>query len=106
MKIGLIISQKQPETVWNAFRFGNFALGRKHVVKIFLLGEGVECEEITDQKFNVRAELNKFIEGGGEVFACGSCLKSRRKGETAACPLSTMADLLKIVEEADRVVTF
>jgi len=51
MKIGIIIYSNDPETVWNAFRFGNFALKENDEVKIFLLANEVECESITTDKF-------------------------------------------------------
>jgi uncharacterized protein involved in oxidation of intracellular sulfur len=106
MKLGIIISQIDPETVWNAFRFGNFSLGKQHAVKVFLIGKGVECESIDDIKFNVKQEVSKFLEKGGEIFACGTCMKSRNMEETAACPISSMQDLMDIVEESDKVVSF
>jgi hypothetical protein len=46
MKIGMIISQTDPETVWNALRFSNTAILEGHEIKIFLLGAGVEIEKI------------------------------------------------------------
>ena len=106
MKIGIIISQTDCETVWNAFRFGNFSLSKQHNVKIFLIGKGVECEEIDDKNFNVREQTEKFLSGGGTIFACGACLKSRHKEGTPVCPLSTMQDLMNIVEESDKIISF
>ena len=106
MKTGIIISQTDPETVWNAFRFGNFSLNKRHEVKIFLIGKGVECEEIDDLNFNVKEQLDKFLNGGGKIFACGTCLKSRHKEGFPVCPLSTMQDLMNIVEESDKIVSF
>jgi len=44
MKLGLVIYSNDSETVWNAFRFGNFALNQKDAVNVFLLGKGVESE--------------------------------------------------------------
>ncbi len=38
MKLGIVIGQANSETVWNAFRFANFALGQGDEVKIFLVG--------------------------------------------------------------------
>jgi hypothetical protein len=32
MKIGIVISTNDPESVWNAFRFGNVALKASHAV--------------------------------------------------------------------------
>jgi len=106
MKIGIVISQVDPETVWNAFRFANFALGKQHVVKAFFIGKGVECESIDDEKFNIKEQLEKFIGNGGTVFACGTCLQSREKEGTPVCPLSTMQDLMDLVEESDKVLSF
>ncbi|MBI4383134.1 MAG: DsrE family protein [Nitrospinae bacterium] len=106
MKIGIIVSQADPETVWNAFRFGVFSLAKKHSVKAFLIGKGVDCEDIEDERFNVKEQLAAFLREGGSLFACGTCLKSRRKEGSAVCPLSTMEELMNIVEESDKVVSF
>ncbi len=106
MKIGIIISQNDPETVWNAFRLGNFSLDKRHSVKIFLIGKGVEYEESNDKNFNIKEMAKKFLNGGGKILACGTCLKSRHKEGTAICPLSTMQDLMNIVEESDKIISF
>ena len=106
MKLGIIISQTDPETVWNAFRFGNFSLNKEHKVSVFLIGKGVECEEIKDKQFNVEEQIKKFMGYGGKIFACGTCLKSRHKEESFVCPLSTLQDLMNLVEKSDNVITF
>jgi sulfur relay (sulfurtransferase) complex TusBCD TusD component (DsrE family) len=105
MKIGLIISNTDPELVWNALRFANTAILEGHQVKIFLLGAGVELEGIRSEKFNVQEQLEKFNELSGTMLACGTCIKSRQM-QFAVCPISTMKDMLKIVEESDKVLTF
>ena len=46
MKLGIVISQTDPETVWNAFRFGNFSLNKGHNVRTFLIGKGKKFREI------------------------------------------------------------
>ena len=106
MKLGIIIYFNDPETVWNAFRFGNFALKEKDEVKIFLLGKGVECETIDTDKFKVTDQAKFFIETGGHIYACGTCLKIRQKEGSDICPLSTMKDLYELVKESDKVITF
>jgi len=105
MKLGIIISQTEPETVWNAYRLGTFALEQGDSVKTFLLGRGVESE-IEHPKFNVRAQVTKYVEAGGEIYACGSCMKSRQMDSRDTCPLSTMKDLYDIVNKSDKVLTF
>jgi len=46
VKIGIIIYSNDPETVWNAFRLGNYAIKEGDEVKAFLSGKGVESESI------------------------------------------------------------
>ena len=106
MNIGIVISQTEPETVWNAFRFANFSLGRKYKVRTFLMGKGVECVDIVSEEFPVIDEINKYIEANGEIFACGTCLVSRKREGTPICPMSSMKDLMEIVEKSDRLLTF
>lgn len=105
MKIGIILSNTDPELVWNALRFANTAILGGHQVKIFLLGAGVEIENIKSEKFDVQDQLAKFNEQSGIMLACGTCVKSRQM-QFGACPISTMKDMLKLVEESDRVLTF
>jgi uncharacterized protein involved in oxidation of intracellular sulfur len=106
MKIGIILETKEYEKAWNAFRFAVTAIKEKHEVKLFLMGEAVECEGLTHEKFNVDEQLKKFVEIGGELLACGTCLKSRQLNEFDACPISTMIDCVNVVVWADKVVTF
>lgn len=106
MKIGIVLSTNEPELAWNALRFGATSLDEGHEVRTFLLGRGVELEEIASPGFDVRGQLEKYLGKGGRVLACGTCLRMRKKGGTEACPMSTMADLLALVEESDRVLTF
>ena len=106
MNIGIVISQVDPETVWNAFRFANFSLGKQHDVSTFLIGKGVECMEIVNEEFPVIDEINKYVESKGEIFACGTCLVSRNMKGTPICPMSSMNDLMDIVEKSDRILTF
>jgi uncharacterized protein involved in oxidation of intracellular sulfur len=106
MKIGIVIYSNDPETVWNAFRFGTFALKAGDRVKVFLLAKGVECESLDTDKFQVSEQMRFFTENGGKILACGTCLKIRQSEGSEMCPLSTMKDLHQMVEESDRVVTF
>lgn len=106
MKIGIVITGVEAEKVCNAFRLGIFSLKKGHTVSAFFLGKGVECSEIEDETFNVKQALSKFVEDGGIVYACGSCLKSRGRDGAPTCPMSTMEDLMRVVEESDRVLTF
>lgn len=106
MKIGIVIGTNEAEVIWNAFRFGVTSLKANNETKVFLINKGVEIEDIKDEKYNVREQTDIFIENKGQILACGTCLKSRHKEGSNVCPISTMKDLLKLVEESDKVLTF
>ena len=106
MKIGVIISSNDAETCWNALRYANFSLGQKDEVKVFLMGKGVEDQQIGTDKFNTIEQGEKFLKAGGKIYACGTCIKSRDQEGTEMCPISTMKDMYDIVKESDKVVTF
>jgi len=106
MKIGIILETKEYEKARNAFRFGVTARRQGHEVKLFLMGEAVECEGLVHEKYNVNEQLRNFLASGGEILACGTCLKSRQLESTEACPISTMIDCVNVVVWADKMVTF
>ena len=106
MKLGLIIYSNDAETVWNAFRLGVFALQQGDTVKVFLLAKGVEAESLNTDKFKVTAQMQDFVNQGGEILACGTCLKIRQQGSSELCPLSTMQDLYELVRDCDKVLSF
>ncbi len=106
MKIGIIIETKEFEKAWNAFRFAVTAKKQGNEVKVFLMGEAVECEGLIHEKYNVDEQLKAFISIGGEILACGTCLKSRQLNGSDNCPLSTMIDCVNMVTWADKVITF
>jgi sulfur relay (sulfurtransferase) complex TusBCD TusD component (DsrE family) len=106
MKIGIVIYSSDSETVWNAFRFGNFTLKEGDEVKVFLLAKGVECESLNSDKFKVTQQMQAFVDNGGEIFACGFCLKIRHSEGSKTCPLSSMKDLYEIIKNSDKIITF
>jgi len=106
MKIGIILETSEPEKAWNAFRFAVTAKMQEHDVKLFLMGEAVECEGLVHEKYNVDEQLKLFVDAGGEILACGSCLKSRKLDSTESCPMATMLDCVDLVAWADKTVTF
>ncbi|MEK6913238.1 MAG: DsrE family protein [Nanoarchaeota archaeon] len=105
MNFGIIISTSEPETVWNAYRLANFSLKEGDKVKVFLLAKGVESET-GSEKYNVKDQISSFLKDGGEIRACGTCMKSRQMDSGDTCLLSSMEDLYHIVKESDKVLTF
>ena len=106
VKIGIVIGTNEAEVVWNAFRFGVTSLKANHETKVFLINKGVEIEDIKDEKYDAKEQTDLFIKNKGKILACGTCLESREKESSNVCPISTMKDLLKLVEESDKVLTF
>ena len=106
MKIAIIIETKEYEKAWNAFRFAIVAKEQGYEVKVFLMGEGVECVGLTHNKYNVDEKLNEFVEMGGTVLACGTCLRSRNLEGSDVCPMSNMMTCVDMVAWADKTVTF
>jgi sulfur relay (sulfurtransferase) complex TusBCD TusD component (DsrE family) len=105
MKLGIILNSNDPETAWNALRLGNTALGSGHEVSVFLMGSGVEIEEIKSEKFNVTDVLGNFAKSKGNLLACGTCLKVRQQ-ESGVCPVSTMPQLVQLIADSDKVISF
>ena len=106
MKIAIIIETKEYEKAWNAFRFAIVAKEQGNEVKVFLMGEGVECVGLVHDKYNVDEKLNDFVDMGGIVLACGTCLLSRNLEGSDVCPMSNMMTCVDMVMWADKTVTF
>jgi len=106
MKLGMILYSNDPETAFWAFRTGIFALKKGDTVDMFLLGKGVECEDIDTDNFVVTDQIREYLDLGGKTYSCTSCMKIRAQESSEVCPLSTMDDLYAIIEGSDRVLTF
>jgi len=105
MRLGMIITQTDPETVFNALRLALYSLEQGDEVRIFLSGKGVEIDQIEDPKFDVKGQAQKVLEAGGQFLACGACPKLRDSEGSEVCPLSTLRDQYEIVRDSDRLVT-
>lgn len=106
MKLGIILSHTEPETVFNALRLANYSLNEGDSVRIFLMGKGVEIDRIDDPKFNVKEQAQAVLNAGGQFLACGTCLKLREEEGSEICPLSTLKDMYEVVKESDKLLTF
>ena len=106
MKLGIVVCSNDPETVWNAFRFGNFTLAMGDGVGVFLIGKGVEVESLDTDTFDIARQVQTLVNNGGKLFACGTCLELRHLEILKIYKVSTLNDLYEIVKESDRVVSF
>ncbi|MHB0915223.1 MAG: DsrE family protein [Thermoleophilia bacterium] len=106
MKFAIIINSNDPETVWNAFRFGLKPLTKGDEVKVFLTGRGVEAEQLDTEQFEVTRMMKDFLEMGGSALCCGSCAEKIRGIKPKLCPIGGMNDMYQIIVESDRVLSF
>ncbi|MBN1975301.1 MAG: DsrE family protein [Sedimentisphaerales bacterium] len=105
MKFGIIITQTEPETVFNGLRLAFYSLQQGDQVRIFLSGKGVDIDKIEDPQFDVNGQAQKVLDAGGEFLACGTCLKLRNYEESEICPLSTLKDHYEVIRDLDKVIT-
>ena len=105
MKLGIVITQTDPETVFNTLRLAQYSLEQGDQVRIFLSGKGVEIDRIEDHIFDVKAQAQAVLDAGGEFLACGTCLKLRNSEGSEICLLSTLKDHYEIVRDSERLIT-
>lgn len=104
--MAIVISSADTETIWNALRFANFALGQKDTVRVFLIGKGVEAPKMNAKPFDVKKQLEMFKASGGQLFACGTCLEIRHEKGSELCPVSSMSDLYLLIRSSAKIITF
>lgn len=76
------------------------------MISVFLLGKGVEAESLDSGRFDAIGLIRRFLELGGSILACGTCLKLRQSEGADICPVSTMQDLYALILDSDKVLSF
>lgn len=104
--MGIVIYSNDVETVWNALRFANYSKNQGDSVSIFLLGKGVELENLIISDSTIKEESDKFLDNGGTILGCGTCLASRNNKEPQVCKFSSMKDLYELAHRNKIVMTF
>ena len=104
--IGMVIYSNDVETVWNAFRLANYSINKGDTVQVFLLAKGVEVDNLVNDNEDLKEQVNAFLEKGGEIQGCGTCLNSRKNNEPQVCTFSSLSDLYAIVRKNKIVLTF
>ncbi|MCK4991528.1 MAG: DsrE family protein [Bacteroidales bacterium] len=104
--MGLVIYSDDTETVWNAMRLANFSKKQGDTVNIFLLGKGVELENLIKESKDIDEQVKLFLDGGGSILGCGTCLQSRKNDEPQICKLSSLKDLYELIRGNAIVLTF
>lgn len=104
--IGMVIYSNDTETVWNALRLANYSKNQGDTVKIFLLGKGVELDSMVKTNTDLKEQADKFLDNGGSILGCGTCLRSRNNKEPQVCTYSSLADLYELIRKNKIVLTF
>ena len=104
--LGIVIYSNDVETVWNALRFANYSKSQGDSVSIFLLGKGVELENLVKSDSTIKEQSDKFLDNGGTIMGCGTCLQSRNNKEPQVCKFSSMKDLYELAHQNKIVMTF
>jgi hypothetical protein len=104
--IGMVIYSNDVETVWNALRLANYSKTQGDTVRIFLLGKGVEVDNLVKENKDLREQVDSFLEKGGSILGCGTCLQSRNNNEPEVCKFSSLKDLYQLIRENKIVLTF
>lgn len=107
MKLAIVLSTKHAETNWNALRLANLALKKGDKVNVFLLGEAVEYTSASNEKFNIRQQVDAFLKSdNAEIVACGTCMAIRNQESSQECPEGGIEDLYNLIANSDKVITF
>jgi uncharacterized protein involved in oxidation of intracellular sulfur len=104
--IGMVIYSNDVETVWNALRLANYSKIQGDTVHIFLLGKGVELDNLVKTNQDLAEQSSKFLDNGGTILGCGTCLNSRNNKEPQVCKFSSLKDLYEIIRKNKIVLTF
>jgi uncharacterized protein involved in oxidation of intracellular sulfur len=106
VSIGMVINSNDTETVWNALRLANYAKSEGDTVCIFLLGKGVELDNLVKENKDVKEQSELFLNNGGSILGCGTCLRSRKNNAPQVCKISSLKDLYELIRKSKIVLTF
>lgn len=106
MKLAIVLSTNKAEANWNAFRVANLALSKGDSVSVFLLGEGVEYTQHASDRFNITKQVQQFLESGGKIIACETCMNIRKQKDGKECPAGGIEDLYSLIADSDKILTF
>jgi hypothetical protein len=104
--IGIVIYSKDLETIWNAMRFANYSKSQGDTVSVFLLGEGVELDNMGKSNIYVKSEMDSFLRYSGTIIGCGLSLQIHKNFEPHLCKSASMKDLYDLVRKNKIVMTF
>lgn len=108
MKIGILISSGDPETLWNAFRFGVLCLNMdyENEVTIFLNAHATAYEDADSEMFNIKELAKSFVLGGGKIIGCQKSMGARGLESNEICQKGGQKDLYELMVKSDKFICF
>ncbi len=102
------------ECSYNALRLaGSLARREGETVRVFLIGDAASCakagQNVPRGYYNLETMLRSLARRGGEIGVCGTCMDPRGLSDDElvdGCRRSSMDELTKWTQEADRVLVF
>ena len=104
--VGIVMYSNDVETLWNALRFANYAKSQGDTVSIFLLGKGVELDNLVKTNPDLQEQTTTFLNSGATILGCGTCLQSRKNDAPQVCKFSSMDALYALIRKNKIVLTF
>lgn len=74
--IGMVIYSNDVETTWNAFRLANQAVNQGDTVQVFLLGKGVEVDNLVNENEDLKEQVDAFLEKAEKFRVAGLACKA------------------------------
>lgn len=108
MKIGILISTNESETLWNAFRFGVLCLNMdfNNEVTIFLNARATDYEKAESEKFNIKELAKSFVLAGGKIIGCQKSMGFRGLEGNEICQKGGQKDLYELMITSDKFICF
>ncbi len=102
------------ERSYNALRLASLLARREgETVRVFLIGDAASCakagQNVPRGYYNLETMLRSVARRGGEIGVCGTCMDPRGLIDDElvdGCHRSSMDELTKWTQEADRVLVF
>jgi len=116
MKLLVVLSHPPydgTDVIWNAIRLIDTAIVEGHNVRVFVMNDAVDIVRVDSRpegaEFDLTQMFKESIKRGAEVKICTTCVNrcGIKKGEVIKeTKLTGMSDLVKWIEDSDKVVTF
>lgn len=72
----------------------------------FSFRKGVELDNLIKTEKNLKEQSDTFLDNGGTILGCGTCLQSRNNKEPKVCKFPSMSAPYELLRTNKIVMTF